>query len=299
MNDPRTEARSRDVVLLSPKRVLASSLRAVLEPHGFGLHHVPDIASLEPDALVRMADIVILDEAVADAGLDLVAGDPRPGGPELPVLLYTTGSWDSLDRTASTRLDAVRNAVWDVVVEPIRSQDLVRKLNRLSDLQSLWRTAAETGMVGSEGFDAIVEGLPILDSIASRSGTRLGCVMLGPTRHAPGETRDPRLSDVKSRIRGSDLHAWVGPSELVVILYGADVMGAGSFVSRVVGGEGHDLSAGIAPLDPRSRSRGSGAGGTSARHRLRVLDRLFAARRALDEARQAGGGVRVARTEVE
>ena len=298
MNDSRPGIRSRDVVLLSPKRVLASSLRAVLEPHGFRLHHVPEITGLDPDALVRLADIVILDEAVADAGLALVAGDPRPGGPELPVLLYTTGSWDSLDRRSSARLDAVRNAVWDVVVEPIRSQDLVRKLNRLSDLQALWHTAAETGMAGSEGFDSIVEGLPILDSIASRSGTRLGCVMLGPTRQAPAETRDPRLTEVKARIRGSDLHAWVGPSELVVILYGADVSGAGSFVSRVVGGEGGDLSAGIAPIDPRPRARGSGTVGTGARHRLQVLDRLFAARRALDEARQAGGGVRVAQAEV-
>ena len=299
MDAMRPETRPRDVVLLSPKRVLASSLRTVLEPAGFRLHHASDMAGLTPDVLARLADVVILDEEVAELGLDLLAGDPGTGGPELPVLLYATGSWSPIDRTAASRLDAVKNAVWDVIVEPIRSQELIRKLNRLAELQSLWRVAADEEIAGSEGFESIVRDLAILDSIASRSATRLGCVMLGPTRRPASGVRSPGLVDVETQIRGSDLIAWVGRSELVVILYGADVAGAGSFVSRVARSEARELSAGIAPLEPRSRARGTGAARPGAKSRLQLLDRLFAAQKALEEARRAGGGVRVAPAEVE
>lgn len=293
MNQPEVEGRSRVVLLVSGRSVLASSLRAVLEPHGYRLRHASDAPSVPALIATDRPDVVILDEDLADRSLDLIEPEQGIGSADLPVLLYSAGSWSSLDRPAAARLRDVDDAAWDVVVEPIRSQDLLAKLERLHQLQSLWKASFSRG--GSSGFDTLVHGLPILDSIASRSDSTVGCVIFGPTRPETDardhDAHDHRLARVTDHIRGSDLHAWIGSSELVVILYGADIEGMGSFASRIAQSEDRELSAGIASLEPPAYSRGAGS---TPRTRLRALERVAAARRALERARDAGGGVRVA-----
>jgi CheY-like chemotaxis protein len=292
--------RLRVVLLISPKKMLASCLRAVLEPHGYQLRHASDPIGVPHLIESERPDVVILDEELADQFLGLIGRQPGLGGPDLPVLLYSAGSWNTHDRPAASRLDDVVDSVWDVVVEPVRPQDLLTRLERLHELRAIWRATSSSAGHRGPNFEAIVHGLPILDSIASRSDAKLGCVIFGPTRPsgAPAEeaVRDDRLARVPGQIRGSDLHAWIGPSELVVILYGADMDGVGSFVSRIASGEGRELSAGISELEPPVRLRGAGPGESTPRERLRVLEPVASARRALDRAREAGGGVRVGAT---
>jgi hypothetical protein len=111
--------------------------------------------------------------------------------------------------------------------------------------------------------------------------------------------RDQTLHHVSGQIRGSDLCAWVGPTELAVILYGAGIDGLGHFVGRIAEerdapGTTPKISAGLVLLEPgdgRRSGRASGPGPD-----LKVLGQVEAARSALDRARQAGGGVRVAVT---
>ncbi|MFV1988053.1 MAG: hypothetical protein ACC682_12290, partial [Gemmatimonadota bacterium] len=294
----------RAVLLVSPRKVLGSSLRAVLEPYGYRLRRVSDPGELAAAVLADSPDVLILDEELAERSLDVIGSVPRLDGPGVPVLLYSASSWKPLDRSIRLGLEGAPNPVWDVVEEPIRSHDLLAKLDRLFQLQRLWEASSGSEADGPSGFEAIIKGLPILDSIGSRSDSELGCVVLGPTRPGPPEVDSPHddtLAGVADQIRGSDLHAWMGPSELVVILYGADVEGVGRFVSRIAGragpeGDERRLSAGIVSFVPRRRSRGSGRGQPDPRARLRVLEQVAAARGALERARAAGGGIRVAAT---
>jgi CheY-like chemotaxis protein len=297
-------ARRRAVLLVSPRKVLGSSLRAVLEPHGYRLRQVSDPGALAASVLADPPDVVILDEEFAERALESIGSDSKFGVPTLPVLLYSASSWKRLDQPRRLGLDDATNPVWDVVEEPIRSHDLLTRLDRLLQLQAIWESSSQPESGGASGFAAVIEKLPILDSIASRSDADVGCVVLGPTRPGlrdAGSTRDDTLSGVEDEIRGSDLYAWMGPSELVVILYGADIDGAGRFVSRIArrgdpDGDERRLSAGIVSLAAHRHSRGGGRRQPGARARLRVLERVAAARGALERAREAGGGVRVGGT---
>lgn len=292
---PRSSAQGRGLVLVaSARQVLVSSLRVVLEPHGYECRHVGDLESARSAVDQRRPDVVIVDEDLTDPAFFETAG---LGAPDIPVILYSSASWrPRTDRTPGSTDDSI----WEVVEEPIRSADLLAKLDRLVELGSLWRTnEGNAGEAEAEGLWKALDELTILDSIAARSDAEIGCVVLGATRTGgPGDRRrGSPLASVPERIRASDLHAWVGPAELVVFLYGAGLEGIGQFVARVsCADEATDdrpLSAGIVTLRPQARARGDRRSrGPAAR--IRVLSHVVAARRALDEARAAGGGVRVA-----
>lgn len=283
------------VLVASPREVLASSLQAVLEPHGYRCRHVPDAYAARQVLKTEAPDIVILDEDLA--GPSLVTGSSGVhGAGDIPVLLYSFGSWYA---RGTPDPDDDGDAIWDVIEEPIRTKDILVKLDRLIQLRSMWEAGAEDELeAGETGLQQVLRGLPILDSIASRSETEIGCVVLGPTlpRGACASEGGPTLRSITRQIRGSDLCARVGPSELVVFLYGAGIDALGQFVARVARGNEPDadrgLSAGIVALRPGAHARGEG--GEPGPARVRVLERVAAARRALDRAREAGGGVRVA-----
>ena len=118
-----------------------------------------------------------------------------------------------------------------------------------------------------------------------------------PGRAGSGDRdRGSPLASVPRRIRASDLHAWVGPSEMVLFLYGTGLEDLGQFVARMSDdgtADDRPLSAGIVTLRPQARARGESRP-TGRAAQLQVLTRVVAARRALDQARAAGGGVRVA-----
>jgi len=281
------------VAVATRREVLASSFRAVLEPRGYLCGHAHDLDSLERTLREGTPDVLILDEELGLA--DRLEGLARDSAiRDVPVLLYSSGPWRPLDLQGAPE----RGAAWDVIEEPIRSNVLLEKLDRLFELRELWDPAQDSDREeDGGGLEDILSGLPILDSIASRNHAEIGCVVLGPTRPvvARRAERDITLSSIPDQIRGSDLCAWMGPAELVVFLYDAGIDGVGQFVTRVARSADPraptDLSAGIVTLSPRGpkpeeRTRGRHA-------TVRVLEHVAAARRALDRAREAGGGVRV------
>ncbi len=292
------------ILLASPRDWLASSLRAVLEPQGWGFTHVPTAAALRAAVEVTPPDVVILDDGLPDGSVrELCAELARVAHNGIPVLVYSSGDWESSDREG-----ALGAGAWDYIVEPVRSQELLDKLARLGQLKSMMdASSAATGGRGAGApyhLGGLLRSLPVVRSIAERSGADVGCAVVGPTRpetEAPAleAQRDETLALVTRQIRESDLCAWVGPADLAVLLYGAGIDGLGAFVGRVArsgmsgGGSSRSLSAGIVTL-PRELHAGGHDTDSPDRSTVGVLGQVDAARAALRRAREAGGGVRVA-----
>jgi len=296
----RPSAHPHTVLMASSGELLASSLRAVLEPQGFLFEHVPTSSALLRAIESSTPDVIILDEDLADASLASLGGGGDSGlGCGIPLLLYSAGHWKPTPR--EHRVDV---GAWDVIEEPVRSQDLLACLDRLLQLKGMWNDSSEIGSeTDAHHLSWLLRVAPLLDSIASRAESTLGCVVLGPTRPAAGmgeleAERAETISLVLPQVRGSDICVWVGPSELAVILYGAGIDGLGQFVTRVARGRGSDredrpLSAGVVAIEPRDGERGAtdSRGGPES---LWILGQVDAARLALGRAREAGGGIRVA-----
>jgi len=300
----RSGAEGGVILLASPRDWLASSLRAVLEPQGWGFSHVPSATALRTAVEETPPDVVILDEGLPDGSVrELCAELGRAAQNGIPVLVYSSGDWESSDREG-----ALGAGAWDFIVEPVRSQELLDKLSRLGQLKSMMD--ASSVATGSRGPGApyhlggLLRTLPLLRSIAERSGADVGCAVVGPTRPEADEPsleaqRADTLSLVTRQIRESDLCAWVGPADLAVLLYGAGIDGLGAFVGRIArsgmsrGGGSRSLSAGIVALPRESRTGGRDADSPD-RSTVGVLGQVDAARAALRRAREAGGGVRVA-----
>jgi len=290
----------RDVLLASARDWLGTSLVAVLEPSGFRLDQVATGADLLERAPIAEPDIIMLDEALSDVPVPELCRRLSPTiETGTPILLYSTGDWASSDR--QTAFDA---GAWDHIEEPIRPGQLISKLSRLSRLRRLLdesRRVAGAGTAGTETLSGFVRMVTVFRSIARRADSEVGCVVLGPTRVAttPGD-EEPLRAEMRSLVgrqtRGSDVCAWVGPAEFAVLLYGAGIDGLGAFVGRLVreragaggGRRERSLSAGLVSLSPGPDSRTAGPGV------LRILAPLEAAHDALQRAREAGGGVRVA-----
>ena len=292
------------ILLASPREWLASSLRAVLEPQGWSFESVDTAEALLAAVADAPPDIVILDEGLCEGSVrELLGHLGRTGENGIPVLLYSPGDWESSDR--ETALGA---GAWDVIVEPVRTGELLEKLARLEQLKAMMdASSAATGGAGSEApyhLSQMLRSLSLVRSIAQRSGAEIGCAVVGPTRPAEeakplGAERDETLVLVAGQIRESDLCAWVGPADLAVLLYGAGIDGLGAFVGRVArsgatrGGGSRSMSAGIVTLARDTHARG-GDGTPTDRSAATVLGQIDAARSALRRAREAGGGVRVA-----
>lgn len=300
----RSGSESGRILLASPREWLASSLRTVLEPRGWGFERVGTAEGLLAAIAETPPDIVILDEGLSDGSVrTLLARLASAGDDGIPVLLYSAGDWGSSDR--ETALGA---GAWDVIVEPVRTGELLEKLARLEQLKTMMdASSAATGGAGPDApyhLSRLLRSLPLVRSIAERSGAEMGCAVLGPTHpgadaDALGAQRDETLSLVAGQIRDSDLCAWVGPADLAIVLYGAGIDGLGAFVGRVArsgatrAAGSRSLSAGIVTLAREPHVRGE-EGMPPDRSTVTVLGQVDAARSALRRAREAGGGVRVA-----
>lgn len=291
----------RRVLLISPRELLASSLRSVLEPHGYGVHDTRTVEDLTRVLEAARPDVIILDEDLASGAAPALGAD-RTGAAAVPVLLYSAGHWRSSDPSVARDVRA-----WDVIEEPIRTQDLLSRLGRLLQLKEMWDAVPAAGEeASSTHVSRLLRVIPMLRSIASRAGESLGCAVVGPTRPALGESalrahREETIAHIGGQIRDSDVCVWVGPAELAVILYGAGIDGLGQFVGRIARGrEGFPegpraLSAGLVEIEPRAIGRGAAdRGSPEADTGFWILGHVEAARGALDRARNAGGGIRVA-----
>lgn len=288
------------LVLGTARDWFAAALKAVLEPEGFevlwatGREAVLQlVAAQEPD--VVLLDAVLAGGETAALCRDLVA---EVLDDDVPLLLYSSAAADE-----DLCLEAYEAGVWAIFEEPIRSRVLVAAIRRflaVAGRRADRRLAMSTEVGAGEPLErpALERLLPVLEAAASREETPMSCVVLGPTRVGSGELlmrQRAMTADLCGRhLRLSDLYGWMDGSDVAILALGAGSSGAEVLVRRLNAAaagradvtEGTMvLSAGIVELEPRSASAGQETGGDP-------HSSLAMARRALQQARADGGGVR-------
>ncbi|MFQ5688817.1 MAG: response regulator transcription factor [Gemmatimonadota bacterium] len=323
MLEPGAEGAERatiHVLLASARDWFVSALRAVLEPEGFTFTHVRSGEIAVRDASLVGPELVIIDEGLPDASAAelcrRLAGSAL--GRSVPILVYSPNFWHE-----SQQAEAMAAGAWDIIREPIRSTLLVAKLDRLLQIKRLIETAETGGLAGTQAgvfnLADLMRTLPILGSLAARADAALCCAVLGPTAQAPPgperERRRRRTAEVCLRhTRTSDVCAWMGDSDVVLVVYGANVADTRAIVRRLADkapefeespADSVPLSAGIVELSPahfvpsREGVEGVGGEGESAgegglANQIASLSRFAAAQHALQQARETGGGIRIA-----
>ncbi len=299
------------VLLASARDWFASALQAVLEPEGFSFTQLRSGEAVLERVDELRPDLVIIDEGLPDIGTpELCRRLVRtPSGSSLPILVYSPNFWQETEQA-----EAMRAGAWDVIREPVRSLLLVAKLRRLlrirALIESVEREAASDGGLRLFTFAGLVRVLPVLGSLAQRQRVPISCAFFGPTR-AAGEGLVDRHRREAARLcaahtRLSDVCAPVGEGDLVLVAYDADPSEAtliirrlGQLISWEEADRGEPLSAGIVELSPEEFVRGREAetaaveAGAPA-ERVARLARFAAAQSALREARESGGGIRIA-----
>ncbi|MFQ5678388.1 MAG: response regulator transcription factor [Gemmatimonadota bacterium] len=320
-----TERDRVEVLLASARDWFASALQAVLEPEGFRFQHVRSGDAAVREAALSRPDVVILDEGLPDNTASELCRELVRGrlGRGIPILVYSPNFWHETEQA-----EAMRAGAWDIIREPIRSRLLVAKLRRLLRIKELIETTGEGSLADAEtglfNLAGLIRTLPILGSLAERSGAPLSCAVLGPTALRTGEALGRQRAQTAHlctrHTRASDVCAWLGDTDLALVAYDCDVEDAGGIVRRLSGlaersaGEGAEivpLSAGIVPLPTARSSTGQAVeteervgvppmpgasrlpGGPPIAEQIASLSRFAAGQNALREARKAGGGIRV------
>jgi DNA-binding response OmpR family regulator len=281
------------VLVISAREWFASALAAVLEPEGFAFYEARSGEAGLAESLAVEPDIVLIDVGLPD--LEAVELCRRlvdgPLGADVPILIYSANVWQEKEQA-----EAFAAGAWEILREPVGSRLLVGKLNRLLELRGRLRGAAlETSPAVEAGLfslDELQRTLPLIEGIARRHRLPLSCTVVGPTRPTTGpeliEQRRKTASHCLEHTRSSDLCALLGGCDVAVIACGASLDGATVLAQRLIdpasdGLEGAEplLSAGIAQF-PLSEPAAAD------------LASVESARKALERARAAGGGIRVA-----
>lgn len=304
--EPQT-AESVNVMLVSAHDWFASALQAVLEPEGFVFARVRAARVALRDAALIDPDVVILDEGLPDMEApDLAASLTQgPLRPSIPILVYSPNFWHESEQAA-----AMRAGAWDIIKEPVRSNLIVAKLRRLLQIKRLIEVTEEGSLsdaaTGLFNLAGMMRMLRVLGATARRQGVPLSCVVLGPTDvPAPDDLEDMRrraASLCNGHTREADVCGWMGDAELGIVLYDTDAAGVTSMVRRLSekaeAGSGESdlrLSAGIVELtEPQDGDESGPPRGAPMAGRIASLSRVAAAHSALRQAREAGGGIRIA-----
>lgn len=305
---PESQASSTNVLLVTAHDWFASALQAVLEPEGFAFARVRSARLAVRDARLVNPEIVIIGENLPDMQVPELTQALRSAGlrDSVPVLVYSPNFWAESDEAA-----AMAAGAWDIIKEPVRSQLIVAKLRRLLEIKRLIEQTEEgsladtaTGLYNLAGLMRVVR---LLEANASRTAVPLTCVVLGPGEPAIGsklELQRKMTADLARRsLRTSDAIGWLGDAELGVVAYNTSAAGVTTMVRRLNRqlDESSDwrpenglLSAGIVEFpsaDPGSEDSQSRSPVAS---RIASLTRFAAARTALRQAREGGGGIRIA-----
>lgn len=303
---PRPEAVH--VMLVSAHDWFASALQAVLEPEGFTFSRIRAARVALRDASQIEPDIVIIDEGLPDMEATDLASSLTAGAlkPSVPILVYSPNFWHESEQAA-----AMRAGAWDIIKEPIRSNLVVAKLRRLLEIKQLIEATEEgalsdmsTGLLNLAGM---IRMMRVLGATSRRHPSPLGCVVFGPTGRIEVDDLEAaralaaRLCE--ENVRESDVCGWVGETEVGVVAYGTGVAGMASLMRRLTERAESDpefrglvpLSAGIIDLSDSPASEGSESPAvTPMASRIAGLSRVAAAQNALQRAREAGGGIRIA-----
>lgn len=292
----------------TPKEWFKSALEAVLEPEGYTVSWAEDAERLRDALSTASPDLVILDENLPstdtpDLCRSLLAG---PLSPAVPVLLYSSDM-----TTEHLQARALEAGAWEVLREPVRAEYLVATIRRLLGISRLVRDFRgeetdewEPGVLGRSGFRRVV---PLVIALAAREGVSLSCVVLGPTAPESGEAAR-RQREVTARLcrrylRKADLCGWIDDRDVAIMAYGTSPDDAALMTRRLEALTGEvdengafGLSAGIVSVAPEDDERGG-----EDTEQLRRLGRapdsvLEAARAALEDAREQGGGIKTVDT---
>jgi CheY-like chemotaxis protein len=295
-----------NVLLVSAHDWFASALQAVLEPEGFVFSRVRSARVALRDAGQIDPDIVIIDEGLPDLDAPTLSS-ALAAGPlksSVPMLVYSPNFWQE-----SAQAAAMSAGAWDIIKEPVRSRLIVAKLRRLLEIKALIETTeegslsdADTGLFNVSG---LLRMLKILGATARRSEECLSCVVLGPTSPVstmtPEERRRLTAALCVENARASDAIGWVDESDVGIIAFGTTAAGVTTLARRlseraVQEGLGTGLSAGVVeiPIAALAESATQDRAKSPVVDRIAGLSRFVAAQQALREAREAGGGIRIA-----
>jgi hypothetical protein len=221
--------------------------------------------------------MVIIDEGLPDMDVPALASSLGRGGlkSSIPILVYSPNFWHESEQAA-----AMRAGAWDIIKEPVRSNLVVAKLRRLLEIKQLIEATEEGSLsdaaTGLFNLAGMLRMLRVMGSAARRHGASLTCVVLGPTE-VPETGSLEALRERAARlwgegIRESDVCGWVDSSELGIVSAGIVEL-----TDRFV----EDTAAEATQVAPMAT-------------RIAGLSGIAVARSALREAREAGGGIRIA-----
>lgn len=292
------------LALVTKRDWFASALGGILESESFVVHRVEGTGELagalrgEGGAAGVILDADLEGDETADAVRTLRSGRLRP---DVPLIVYTSGH--SSDDLYAELLAA---GAWQVIEGPVRSARFLALLHRFLEIaRASGRETEESDPEQRRALtvDGLLERLPVLEALAQREAASVAIMAVGPTLSGDRRAADDQHSRVAEACledtRGSDLCGWLDAGgELAVVAYSTSREGARVLAERLAkrvaeGLEMDDprkaLSAGIVELGPedfpriRASDRGDGQ-----------VELLGRARRALQEARREGGGVRFA-----
>ena len=309
-NGPHTPAADTvNVMLVSAHDWFASALQAVLEPEGFVVARMRSARVALRDASQVNPDMVIIDEGLPDLDAPELASSLGRGvlKPSIPILVYSPNFWHEDEQAA-----AMRAGAWDIIKEPVRSNLVVAKLRRLLEIKRLIEATEEGSLsdtaTGLFNLTGMMRMLRVMGAASRRHGAALSCVVLGPTAtpspDSVGALRESAARLWGQGIRESDVCGWIDDSELGIVTFGTDAAGVTTLVRRLTertesdpaAGELTPVSAGIVELTDRFvEDTGIEASRVAPMAtRIASLSGIAAARNALREAREAGGGIRIA-----
>jgi DNA-binding NarL/FixJ family response regulator len=294
------------VLLVSAHDWFASALQAVLEPEGFVFSRVRSARVALRDAAQIDPDIVIIDEGLPDLDAPTLSS-ALTAGPlksSVPMLVYSPNFWQE-----SAQAAAMSAGAWDIIKEPVRSRLIVAKLRRLLEIKALIETTEEGSLSDMEtglfNVSGLLRMLKILGATARRTQECLSCVVLGPTSPVsamtPEERRRRTASLCVENARASDAIGWIDDTNVGIIAFGTTAAGLTALAGRlsekaVEEGLGTGLSAGVVEIPVAAHAESSIQDRTQSPvvDRVAGLSRFVAAQQALREAREAGGGIRIA-----
>lgn len=306
---------ARAVLLGSLEDWFASALRAVLEPEGFTVYRAHSseevlsfVARMEPD-------LVLLDEQLPPVGVPelgrLLLDGPLPH--HVPLLFHFSGRGASGDD-----VEMLQAGAWGVLEDPIRPANLVAQIRRFLEIGRRMRGRPDRGVHVDPDTDiltltGLMRLLPAVSNLARRRGTPLTYTAVGPTEPGSGRLAERQRRTAaelcRRHLRKSDFVGWLEDgSDLAVVAYGTSRSGAGGLARRLnelaeertrASELRFRLSAGILEVKPSgegAESRGREGNGRSPETEMKLesLHALAAAQTALEQARQAGGGIRFA-----
>lgn len=297
------------LALVTKKDWFASALGGILESESFAVRRAESIEELigalrgEGEAAGVILDADLEGDETAAAIRTLRSGPLRP---DVPLIVYTSGH--SSDDLYAELLAA---GAWDVVGGPVRSARLLALVHRFLEIARPTRRGTEKGdrevASGLPTLQGLLERLPVVEALARREEASIAIMAVGPTGAGPGDAGPEGVEDRRRRMadacvestRGSDLCGWLdADGDLALVAYSTSREGARVLAERLaekvaesleMEEAGEALSAGIVELGPEDLPRIRA--GDRGDEQVELLSR---ARKALEEARKEGGGVRFA-----